>query len=63
MTEETKKKLIDAGRSDLVEIHEFTQAGYAGVDRDGGIVDRRKFPDAMAMRKNSLLGIPEPKKI
>lgn len=63
MTEEMKQKLISAGRHDLVEIHEINQSGYAGCDRNGNIVDRRKFPNAVPIQENRLLGIPKPKKL
>lgn len=61
MTDETKQKLKDMGRPDLVEIFELNASGYAGCDRNGQIVDRRKFPEAVPVQKNSLFGIPEPK--
>ncbi len=61
MTEETKQKLIDAGRKDLVEIYEINQSGYAGVLPTGEIVDRRKKANAIPIPKNELLGIPSPK--
>ena len=63
MTEELKQKLKDAGCEDLIKIHEINQSGYAGVLPTGGIVDRREFPEAIPVQKNSLFGIPEPKKI
>ena len=61
MTEEMKQKLIDAGRKDLVEIYEINQSGYAGINPNGNIVDRRKFPNAIPVQKNEMLNIPEPK--
>lgn len=63
MDRETKIKLIEAGRHDLLEIHEINQAGYAGCLPNGNIVDRRLFPDAYPVRENSLLGIPKSKKL
>lgn len=42
------------------EIKKITQAGYAGMMPNGNIVDRRKYPPAIPMQKNTLLGIPEP---
>lgn len=63
MTEETKQKLRDAGREDLIEIYEINQSGYAGILSNGNIVDRRKYPTAIPVQKNSLLGIPEPKEL
>ncbi len=61
MDEETKQKLKEAGREDLIEIFEINQSGYAGVLSNGNIVDRRIFPEAIAVQKNSMFGIPEPK--
>lgn len=63
MEHETKIKLIEAGRHDLLEIHEINQAGYAGCLPNGNIVDRRLFPDAYPVRENSLLGIPKSQKL
>ena len=63
MSPETKQKLIDAGRKDLVEVHEINQSGYAGINPNGKIVDRRKFPKAIPVQKNKMLNIPEPKKL
>lgn len=63
MTEETKQKLRAAGRQDLIDVHELNQSGYAGVNRQGMIVDRRTNPDAVPVQKNDLFGIPEPKKV
>jgi len=63
MTEENKKKLILAGRPDLVELIELNQSGYAGVDRNGTIVDRRKHIDAIPVPENSLLGVAKPREL
>lgn len=63
MTEEMKQKLIDAGRKDLVDVYEINQSGYAGIDRNGSIVDRRLYPKAVPVQKNEMLNIPEPKKL
>lgn len=61
MTEETRQKLIDDGRQDLVDIFDINKSGYAGVTSTGMIVDRRKYPDALPIQENSLFGIPKPK--
>lgn len=61
MTEELKQKLREAGREDLIKIHEINQSGYAGVLPNGNIVDRREHPEAIPVQKNSLFNIPEPK--
>jgi hypothetical protein len=63
MTEETKQALIAAGRKDLIDIHEINQSGYAGVNKKGNIVDRRLYPDAVPVQKNSIFGIPEPREL
>lgn len=63
MDEEVKKKLRDAGREDLIEIHELNASGFAGVLPNGNIVDRRKFPNAVPIQKNDLFGVAEPKPI
>lgn len=63
MNQETKDKLIAAGRQDLVEIFEINASGYAGVMPNGNIVDRRKFPDAIPVQENRMLGIPKPKEL
>ena len=45
-----------------MEYHkEFTSAGYSGVLSKGWIVDRRIYPNAIPMQKNSMFGIPSPK--
>jgi len=63
MDQETKDLLISQGRQDLVDIHEINQSGYAGCMPNGNIVDRRKFPEAIPVQRNSLFGIPSPKKL
>lgn len=63
MTEETKQKLRAAGREDLILIEEINASGYAGILSNGNIVDRRYFPKAIPVPKNTLLNIPEPKPI
>ena len=37
------------------------ESGYAGVDKTGKIVDRREYPDAVPIQRNTLLDVPEPK--
>jgi hypothetical protein len=63
MTEESKQKLRDAGRQDLIDTYELIQSGYAGVNQQGTIVDRRAFPDAVAIQENSMFNTPKPKLI
>ena len=63
MDEETKQKLIKAGRQDLIDVMEINESGFAGVLPNGNIVDRRKFPNAIPVQKNSLFNVPSPKPI
>lgn len=65
MTEETKAKLRAAGPKGqaLLKVFEINQSGYAGCDRNGQIVDRREFPNAVPIQENRLLSIPKPKKL
>lgn len=63
MTEESKQKLRDAGREDLIETKALLDSGYAGINQQGTIVDRRKFPDAVPIQQNSMFNTPKPKKV
>lgn len=63
MTDETRQKLLEAGRQDLIDIFEFKAAGYAGIDSKGGIVDRRLYPKAIPILPNGLTDTPEPKPV
>lgn len=63
-----KRNWIQAARAilhlkGLMDIQKITASGYAGVTSSGGIVDRRIFPEAVVVKANPLLKIPEPKKL
>ena len=45
----------------LIKIQEVVKSGYGGVLPNGNIVDRRKFPAAIPIVKNSVLVVPKPK--
>lgn len=48
----------------LTKILRITQEGYAGMMPDTGmIVDRREHPEAIPIKKNTSMGIPEPKPV
>lgn len=47
----------------LLEGIELSKSGYAGILPNGNIVDRRQHPGATPIAKNSMFGIPKPKKI
>lgn len=63
MTEEKRNKLIADGRQDLVDSYDLLQSGYAGINQNGTIVDRRLFPEAKEIPHNSMFGTPHPKKV
>lgn len=63
LDEKTKELLRQKGREDLIEIDEINQSGYAGCDRNGGIVDRRKHPEAVPVQENKMMGLPKPKQL
>ena len=47
--------------AELQRLRVINESGYAGIDRHGGIVDRREVPDALPMPQNVLFNIPQPK--
>ena len=58
--------LIDLNKGEAVVRHleyhkEFTSAGFSGVLSNGNVVDRRIYPNAIPMQRNSMLGIPDAK--
>tara|TARA_R110000772_G_C13310328_1_gene440505 strand:- start:35960 stop:36427 length:468 start_codon:yes stop_codon:yes gene_type:complete len=51
-------------RLELHRIHDSVkEQGYSGVLPNGNIVDRRIFPNAIPMQKNSMFNIPKPEKL
>lgn len=44
-------------------IMNLNASGYAGIKRNGMICDRREFPDARPIPKNSIFGVIEPKEL
>lgn len=45
---------------DLREIVSLMHSGYGGILPNGNIVDRRKYPNAIALQENFILGVPKP---
>lgn len=39
---------------------EISQSGWGGMLPGGQIVDRREYPEAIPIVKNSMFGVPEP---
>ncbi len=57
-------KLSDAERERLLrETIDATLSGYGGMLPNGNLVDRRKFPYALPLKANTLLGVPESKPV
>jgi hypothetical protein len=63
LSDDSKAKLMAAGRSDLIDIMEINDSGYAGILPTGCIVDRKLFPEALSISANSMFNLPEPKKL
>lgn len=42
------------------KVIELSKTGYAGVNKQGQIVDRREFPNAVPMPANTMFGVPAP---
>ena len=66
-----KEKLVTAWKSagravahytSLMAINEIVKSGNAGVMPNGNIVDRRIHPEAVAIPRNEMLGVPEPQR-
>ncbi len=47
----------------LMERLAICESGYGGILHNGNIVDRRRYPQAIPLPKNSLFNTPEPKEI
>ena len=56
LKEQTKTNMLEW-------IQGLNASGYAGCNRKGTIVDRREFPDAFPVQKNSLFGVVTPKEL
>lgn len=62
MDQETKQKLRQAGREDLILTHYVLMSGYAGINKQGTILDRRDHEGLIPIPKSSN-GTPEPKSL
>lgn len=63
MDEANRAKLIANGRRDLVDAYDLLQSGYAGINQNGTIVDRRIVTTAVEIPYNPMFDTPAPKKI
>ena len=48
---------------ELLKVIELNKSGYAGVLSSGGIVDRRKHPEATPVYANKLFNVSEPQPV
>lgn len=56
--------LKEQDKDPIGQILGLNASGYAGIRRDNGmLVDRREFPDAIPVKKNSMFGVAEVKKL
>ena len=60
---ETYFLLQDQEKDKAAWIVGLNKSGYAGCTRQGWIVDRRQFPDAIPVQKSSVFGNAEPKEV
>ena len=63
LNEETKKKLREIGREDLIKHEEIKESGYMGCMPNGNLVDRREHPEAIPVMENQMLGFPKPQEL
>lgn len=61
MTEDKIYYQKDQPQDPIGWIQGLNQSGYAGVNKQGTIVDRREFPNAIPIQGNSLFNIVKPK--
>ncbi len=47
----------------LRKITELNESGFAGIDRNGNIVDRRIHPEAIPVQENPLFNVAKPRKV
>ena len=47
----------------LTATAELVKSGFAGVLGNGNIVDRRRYPHAIPMQENKMMGVPSPVKV
>ena len=47
----------------LERIQYLNRMGIAGIDKDGKIVDRREYPESIAVKENKSMGIPHPSEL
>lgn len=63
MTLEQYEKLREKKQFEPLWLDLLNASGYAGVLPSGGLVDRRYYPDAIPVQKNSMFGVLGPREV
>lgn len=63
MTIEHYRQLLENEYYETIWIDLLNASGWAGMLHNGNIVDRRYFPEAIPIQKNSLFGVEEPREL
>lgn len=63
MTKEIYEKLRKEGEYEALWLDLLNASGFAGILRNGNIVDRRYYPEANPISENRMFGIAKPKEL
>ena len=63
MNKKTRQELINSGNIHMINIMDIINSGFAGINKQGTIVDRRTDNNAVPIQKNKMFTAPEPKKV
>lgn len=63
MTKENYETLKEKKAYEALWIDLLNASGFAGVTKEGKIVDRRYYPEATPIKENSMFGAVKPKNI
>ena len=63
MNKKTRQELINSGNIHIINIMDIINSGFAGINKQGTIVDRRTDNNAVPIQKNKMFTAPEPKKV
>lgn len=63
MKKQDYEQLIEKKQFEPLWLDLLNASGYAGVLPNGGLVDRRYYPEAVPVQANSIFGLNEPKEL
>ncbi|WP_025124402.1 hypothetical protein [Myroides odoratimimus] len=63
MKKEIYEKLQNEKHFEALWFELLNASGFAGVLPNGGIVDRRYYPEAIPVQENKLFGVAKPKEV